>query len=394
MGKVMKLRRIALIALLVSALAIVACDVSNSEFNHSGGNDYGSADDDDGGEDDDETEADGDDISVATTMEITTAANAWPIDRLLNPYNIREIEASNQVFEPNWKDYFRFIDLAADHARPISTRQLWRQFAKIAQELVNVYDPVAEGYLQDNDTLASLITKALNLDFLLDGINERELVVTTVRRSETDYYFKREMIFSDPLVGDFQGILMTPKTEGPHSAVIAIHGHNETASSYIYYYDGEAYPKNGIALLALTMRADTADEAESQVSQSLLEAGFSFMALRVYETCLALKYLQYRPEFDNDRIGLIGHSGGSVTSNLTARIVPGFRAYVSDLQGWYFNILPGPVIVDETTPLLYPYNNAINYPDSYPIPIMLVPYGYTDGMSEILEFFNKELKGD
>ena len=97
-------------------------------------------------------------------------------------------------------------------------------------------------------------------------------------------------------------------------------------------------------------------------------------------------------EIDNERIGLIGHSGGSVTSNLTARINPGFRAYVSDLQGWYFNIVPGPVIIDETTPLLYPYNNAINYTDSYPIPIMVVAYGYVDGMSEILEFFDKHLR--
>ncbi|HPQ67915.1 MAG TPA: hypothetical protein PKW95_02225 [bacterium] len=380
----MKLRRIALIAMLVSALAVIACDVPNNEINHPGGNDYGNADDDDGEEEDD-------DITVVRTME-TPAVESGLANRHYNPYNVKEVEESNRVFEPNWKDYFRFIDLAADHARPISTRRLWRQFAKIEQELVNVLDPVADNYLQDNDTLVSLITEAINLDFLLDGLNERELVVTTVRRSETDDYYEREMIFSDPYVGDFQGILLTPKTEGPHPAVVAIHGHNETASHYIYYYDGEAYPESGIALLVLSMRADRADEVESQVSQSLLEAGFSFMALRVYETSLALKYLQYLPEIDNERIGLIGHSGGSVTSNLTARINPGFRAYVSDLQGWYFNIVPGPVIIDETTPLLYPYNNAINYTDSYPIPIMVVAYGYVDGMSEILEFFDKHLR--
>lgn len=387
----MKLKRIALIAMLVSALAIIACDVPHKEVNHPGENDYGNADDDDGGEDDDESEANADDITIVAAREMTTAENAWLTNRLHNPYNVREIEESQLVYEPDWHDYFQFINLAAEHARPISRNHLWRQFTEIMQGLVDVLDPVVEDYLQNNDTLTSIMTEAMNLNFLMDGINERELIVTTVRRSQTDDYYERELIFSDPYVGDFQGILLTPKTEGPHPAVIAIHGHNETASSYINYYDGEAYPKAGLALLVLSMRADNADEIESQVSESLLVAGFSFMALRVYETSLALKYLQFRPEFDKDRIGLIGHSGGSVASNLTARINPGFRAYVSDLQSTYFNIIPELVIIDETTPLLYPYFSAINYLDSYPIPVMLVPYGYTNGMLEILEFFSKEL---
>jgi len=397
---VMKLRRIALLAMLLSTLAIFfACDVSNNEAAHTGRDDYGGADNDDGDTDDDEGSDDDSDvtfnpISINLAMETTVAEGAIQTDRLHNPFNVMEIEQSNQVFALDWRDYLRFIDLAADHSRPISHQRLWQQFAKIEQGLVQVHDPEQEKELQNNETLVSLISEAMNLNFLLDGIEERELIVTTIRRTTTEFYYEREMVFSDPYVGDFQGILLTPKTEGPHPAVIAIHGHHDDASTFIHYNGGADFPRVGIALLALSMRADEADEIESLVSESLLEAGFSFMALRIYETALALKYLQYRPEYDYRHIGLIGHSGGSVAGNLTAHILPGVRAYVSDLQSTYFNIIPDQVIIDETTPLLFPYHNAINFLESYPIPVKFVPYGFIDGILETLEFFDKELRDD
>ena len=55
------------------------------------------------------------------------------------------------------------------------------------------------------------------------------------------------------------------------------------------------------------------------------------MAVRIYEVLLLHKLLRCRPDIDTERLGLIGHSGGSAVGNLAIRVAPEiFDAYVSD----------------------------------------------------------------
>ena len=60
-----------------------------------------------------------------------------------------------------------------------------------------------------------LLLDLLNIRFLVEGIDERPLVVTTIGEEETDEYRERRLLFEDPFVGTFEALLLTPKTGGP-----------------------------------------------------------------------------------------------------------------------------------------------------------------------------------
>ena len=95
---------------------------------------------------------------------------------------------------------------------------------------------------------------------------------------------------------------------------------------------------------------------------------------------------------DPARIGLIGHSGGSSTGNLTVRLGAGFAAYVSDYHVEYAEwVADFEVIHCETVPALYPYAALINDFATSATPVLTVPYGYTDGVEPIFGFFDQHL---
>jgi dipeptidyl aminopeptidase/acylaminoacyl peptidase len=119
--------------------------------------------------------------------------------------------------------------------------------------------------------------------------------------------------------------------------------------------------------------------------------GFNLVGLRVYETLLGLKYLRSRPEVDPDRVGLIGHSGGSSASNLTVRLESAVRAYVSDCAVDWFKSSDFELYHCETAPALFPYHEVINDFATAPVPVKAVPYGYPNGMAEIFDFFDQHL---
>ena len=124
------------------------------------------------------------------------------------------------------------------------------------------------------------------------------------------------------------------------------------------------------------------------------------MTVRVYEALLGLKFLRGRDEICNDRIGLIGHSGGSVALNLLVRLWPHAKAYVSDLTAIHFNVgepLEGHVygqIADETHPGLARLSGNLNVLDTVETPVLTVPYGYSDGPVQMFEFFARHLGSD
>jgi hypothetical protein len=285
-------------------------------------------------------------------------------------------------------DYLTFLSLANDYAEPIPQEELDREIWDVENGNVEViHDPIPEPDLRDT------ILTIMNIGFLSEGINERVLHVTTIRKDETPEYYERELLFEDPYVGKFKGILLTPKGQGPFPAVIAIHGHRDQAYIYRDRYHGNEYPVHGYMILMLTMRAMGIDLCEHMASELFLLNGFTLMGMRIYETLLGLKYLRYLPNVGDERIGLIGHSGGSSTSNLTIRIEQGFKAYVSDLTIDYCEW--GTVIEPyhcETIPRLYPYSLLINDFQTSSVPIKKVPYAYTNGMEEIFQFFDEHLK--
>ncbi len=219
--------------------------------------------------------------------------------------------------------------------------------------------------------LASRILAGANIEFLVNGIDARKLEVKTTATTAANGMVERDLVFVDPWVGTFKGVLLAPTGSGPFPTVIAIHGHPDDAEIYRDSYHGKDFPGRGYAILMLTMRAMAIDAAEHQITIDLLRAGFSLVGMRVYETLLGLKYLRFLAEkdksIDGARLGLIGHSGGSSASDLTVRIEPRVKAYVSDNSvDWHRSDTAWDTLVGniepyhcETLPALYPVNEQI-----------------------------------
>jgi hypothetical protein len=242
---------------------------------------------------------------------------------------------------------------------------------------------------------------------LLDGIDERELDVITSSTKDLGDATERDLVIVDPYVGTFKGILLTPKGPGPFPAVVAIHGHPDDAEIYRDSFHGKDFPSHGYAILMLTMRAMAIDASEHGITVDLLRGGFTLVGLRDYETLLGFKYLRFLAQkgrgIDDARVGLIGHSGGSSASDLTVRIEPRFKAYVSDNSvDWHRSDSAwGQITGDlepyhcETVPALYPINDQIRDFSTSKTPIKQVAYGAaqdTSGNDAIVAFFDTILK--
>ena len=284
-------------------------------------------------------------------------------------------------------DYLAFPDRAAEHRAPISEAELDAKLAAIdAGEVPLVARPVAA------DDLSGAILDGLGVRFLVEGLAERELRVKIVSTRTTDTYDELSLLLEDPLVGEFPALLLAPLAGRPSAGVVALHGHRDNATLYRFAYDGESYPSHATAILMLTLRAMDIDADEEKVTRALLLEGFDLLGLRVYESLLGLELTRCLASVDPERVGLIGHSGGSSTGNLTVRISDAARAYVSDHQVDYHALDPGKPLHCESVPDLYPWSALVNDFSTAAVPVLGVPYGYTDGMDAIFAFFDERLR--
>ncbi len=288
------------------------------------------------------------------------------------------------------QDYLALPGLASEHARPISASALEAQLEAIEDGEVAV--------LPADHTSASeldrVVAGALNMDFLLEGLDERALTVTWVHEVDRGAWVERHLILDDPWVGELFGILLLPDgaSAEPVPGVLSVHGHGQQAGDVLEDLFGEAYPERGYALLCFTFRGMGGDRSEDEAARALLLEGFTLEALRIYESLLALKLLRWLPEVDPERLAVVGHSGGSIAWNLGVRQDPPIRAFVSDLQGSYHDIWKGWVL-DDTIPALYPHHPAINELSGTGVAILEVDYSYQEQIEEILDFLDDRIGG-
>jgi len=302
-------------------------------------------------------------------------------------------------------DYLQFSERAERWALPSE------DCGALHEQLVQLWE---DGWDQPRPPIPGLspeqlsedLKEALNIRGLMDGgdgapsLDARSLEVVTLSERDAGGYRELQLLFVDRYVGSFHGLLLLPKGEGPFPAVLALPGHGETAAEHRDNRYGWLFPEEGYAVLILSTRAYDTGPAEHEATLALLCGGFSTMTVRVYEALLALKFLRGRSEICNDRIGLIGHSGGSIALNLVVRLWPHARAYISDLTAIHFNVgdaLEGHEygqIGDETHPGLARLSANLNLLDSVDTPVLTVPYGYSDGPIAMFEFLARHMAAD
>jgi hypothetical protein len=304
-------------------------------------------------------------------------------------------------------DYDAFPQRAKKDRHPVTDTQLTnRLIAMWAGQVTILKTAPVEG-------LQAALIDALNVRFLIDGVRTVSTKVMTIQDQVYPYpneasgtYRERQLLFTDPYIGTFKGILLTPNpSAGTTSAripvVLALHGHTEQAENYRDTYAAREYPRNGLGILMITSRVMDPWLGEHEVSKNLLLNGFTLMGLHVYEALIALKYLGCQPEVNSERLGLIGHSGGSSAGNLLIRLAPDrIKAYVSDLTIDYSMLnIPEPYHC-ETIPNVHHYHQLINDFTTAARPVRTVPYEYKtklpngttiSAIPEIISFFKTTL---
>jgi hypothetical protein len=223
--------------------------------------------------------------------------------------------------------------------------------------------------------LGQAIERALGIETLRADLASRRVDVARLREPGDDPREHR-LLFRDPWVGSFEGLLLVPAGEGPFPAVLALHGHGDSAALYRDLHHARDYAARGIAILMLRFRAMEIDACEHELSRELLAQGTTLMGMRAYEALVALRHLSQRSDVDASRLALIGHSGGSSTGNLVIRLAPELRAYVSDHGVDYRHVVWYEPWHCESVPALAPLARQVNDFSSARLPVWRVPYGF------------------
>jgi len=297
------------------------------------------------------------------------------------PPNVSVVTDLSQTFDCTARDCLaQYRSFVADHpqfAHP-------RPFATILTELDAIEaEPLPPVMTLSQEELHVRIIDALNIGFMLEGLDARPLQVT---------------IFADPLVGEFEALQLEPSESDPMPAIIGLHGHFDTPEIFAENYLGADLAAAGYLVLMPQFRAMNCFGPEDEISRALISGGFNLMAMRVYETLLLEKYLRSLPRVDSRRIGILGHSGGSSTANLAVHLTDGIAAQVTDYYvDWRDRCIPPPLDLPvhcETVPGLFPLSTTFPDDRSAPLPRLSIPYaenGFAADADAILDFFATHL---
>ena len=279
-------------------------------------------------------------------------------------------------------DYRAFLQAAAGEGSPVSQAELRDRIGG----MFNGGTTFEEGPVEA-DVLRDIVVDATNLGFLLDGIESRDLSVTEVDRRPWGAGTELELTLEDPWVGAFGALLFLPSAEPPWTGVVAHPGHWEEAWEHRDLRHVDALLNSGFAVAVLEPRVHEADALESEITEAMLLAGHTFMAVRVYETLLLRRLLRAHEHVHPDHVGLMGHSGGSASGNLALRLDDGWLAYASDFLTEYLYVTPEWEYVDETVPDLHRWFPVLNELDTASTPARVFDYGFPEGGEAVVEFF-------
>ncbi len=254
------------------------------------------------------------------------------------------------------------------------------------------------------EELAVRVRAELGIDSWLEGLDARPLDSRVLSRRQLPGGVEQVGRVRDPHVGAMRIRLLWPDTAArPLPAVISLPGHPDPdwGDREILDRYGTPLMKAGFLVALPAWRAYDGWNVESEATTSLLCAGSSLTAVRQYEILLVDKLLRWlRTEGKVGRIGLVGHSGGSVAGTLLARHVFTFDALVRDMEArfaWGLPCDPEPealfCVQEETHLGLHPLRALIQAGDLVPhrVPVLQQAYDYPDGMDATITFLRQHL---
>jgi hypothetical protein len=313
--------------------------------------------------------------------------NIKSIDKFGWPYECSKIRGDRRGCGCN-DDYLDFIFCAGQYLaiNDISHGEIRERFRSISSG----ERPLSHDELNPNQLKQTLLD-VTNIRFAYEGvknqlesIDKRQLIVVAIREDNSrDKYSEIELVFKDPLVGEFRALLLKPNKSqyNRNSAIIALHGHGYDPEYHVKNYLGEELALNGHSVIIISSRSMCAGNTESITTMEMLKIGIPFVLLQAYEVSLVKKYLKHK---DYKKIGLIGHSGGSVIGNVFMRVDGDVDAYVSDFMsdfnGGYKFAETGSIegLCHEKSYVLWKYNLLINNFSTLETPFLRVGYDYLE----------------
>ncbi len=209
-------------------------------------------------------------------------------------------------------DYRAFLEKVAEHRSPRDAGQLLESLAAL--------DPTEER--PPVDDLAVTIADEAGIDFLLDGLDDRELLVVERSNEASSGIQQIRLGFEDPFVGVLEGLFLMPGTPPPWAGVVVFPGAGGTLESGRDSVDAVELAGAGVAVLVVQPRLNGGEALEADLSLRLLSAGSSLSGLRAYEVVLARKYLRWRADVLADRLVLVTGPGAGEVGDLAARLGP------------------------------------------------------------------------
>jgi hypothetical protein len=314
------------------------------------------------------------------------------------PPNVTVATDLSQTFDCTARNCLaKYRSFVADHpqfAHPRPQATVLAELAAIEAE------PLPPDMELSQGALRTKIVDALNIGFMLEGLDARPLQVTIFTETEDAGVTSRRLIFGDPLVGEFEALQVEPAGSQRVPAIIGLHGHFDTPAIFAKKFLGAELAAQGYLVIMPQLRAMGCFGPEDEISRTLISGGFNLMALRVYEALLMEKYLRSLDRVDSRRIGILSHSGGSSTANLVVHLTNGLAAQVTDYYvDWRDRCVPPPFNLPvhcETVPGLFPLSTTFPDDRSAPIPRLSIPYGengFADDASAVSEFFATHLHG-
>jgi len=317
-------------------------------------------------------------LLLATTLW-SCRAPAQNISVLVDPAARVDYSSENALLP-----YWEFADKHAGESRPLSSAHLEERLARDG----------AFTWPEKKDRLQGRTTHGLNIDHLLKKIDRTPLRVTVVSVRDEESHTEQLTIFEEEHVGRFYVMFLVPKARRHDGAgIIGLHGHFGSHFVFRDEYMGADLARAGYLVAIPWFRAMNLDAAEYGIGRHLFLRGFHLMGLRVYETLLVMRYMKSGPGLRADRIGLLGHSGGSSVGTLVARSVKGVSALVRDHENNY--------VLDEREYKMgvhcetigFANGDEINDGSTMACPVLHIPYGFKEPRHRrrIIDFFGQTL---
>lgn len=338
---------------------------------------------------------------AAVALPVLLIVKAGSADGTRGPANLsfasRPAASPNVVEVAPWLDacgsgcenaYVAFAHSYSGNGMPVSETELARRL--VAADAA----PPARPLGLDAEALRSGIIRELNIGFMLDGLDRRELAVAVLHESRRASSVRRKLMFWDPISGSFEATLFLPDGPGPHPAVLGLHGHRHNDARFAREFFGEQLADEGFAVLIPRLRALDCSRNENRIAHELLRRGFTLMGLHVYEALLMVKYLDSLGPVDGSRIGVLGHSGGSSLANVLVRVSDRFTGVVVDHQVDFRDRCGPHGLHCETVPGMFPLSADVNDRSTLAIPWLKLPYKYPteEDRRAVMDFFDRYLR--